>query len=343
MADFTALLDAIQAQVSKNDIRKVVAERILAYSQLKNNFTWQRSIYGGIISPTFDTESSSRPFSTTYSGTDNQTIGAKKLEMRKAKIEQTIDPDKYENMWMTFAENLSLDYTDTASLAKFIIDHIIGVEAQNNREKVIWQAEYNSSGTTSLDICDGFAKRIADAITATAIPASNVVTTGVLDASNTYDAVHDVLSKVARRYRNLSDMQVLVSEDLFGWYIEGFEAAHPNRTPRYLTTPTYDYGVNMQPAGASEGEKVRSTGLILEGKFAGIKLGVEDSMTEAGSQRIIATPQSNLIIASNLADVKDFQFRAHSTEWAIHLLCKYSLAMDIYEYGKDAIAVNDQE
>jgi hypothetical protein len=343
MANFTELLDAIQGIVEQTEIRDTVAARVLAYEDTARNFTWQRSIRGGMIWPTFDVAASSRPFSTTFTGTDTQVVGAKELKLNKAKIEQPIDPDQYENQWLAFAESLALDSSDITGFAQYIIDFVIGVEAENNREQVLWQAEYDGAGTTSLDITDGFAKRISDAITATTLPAGQIEVTGVLDASNTYDAVHAVLAKVNRKYRKMTDMQVLVSEEVFSFYMEGWLTANPNRTPNYITSPVYNFGPTQQAATPAGGTGTRTTGLIMDfGLYAGIPLKVEDSMSEASSQRIVATPRGNLIVASNMMDMEDFKFRIYQKEWVFYLLAKYRLAMGIYEYGRGAIAVNDQ-
>lgn len=335
MPTTTELVNAIQALTSDVSWRERALKRLLAVEAIDENFTFVPNIEQGLYTPTFDIGASARPFSTTWTGADSQVLGVRKLELKAAKIEQIVDPNVYEAWFRTMALKDAIDPNDTEGLAQYIMDVIIMREAQVIRNQIIWQGEYNGAGTTPVAVCDGFAKIIADAITASAW---TPVTTGTLTTANTYDAVNTVANGVNYKYRKLQDMMVRVSATVFQWYIDGYKAEHNGAEPTYITRAAMTNGVDGGASSNTRQAGQRVVGCYLTGAFAGIPLMIEDSMTEANSKMILATPKSNLQVGSNLSSFENIDIDLIRKEHnVLNIFGKYRIGCAIYESGQGAI------
>lgn len=341
MADFTALIAALQARSTDAVFQTAASKTLFDYGGLQDNFTFIPRAKN-MLTPTFVRPATSKPRKghPTFGGQSNLVWDAKALDLYPTKIEEAIDPEEYEERFLTLGLMSGLDISDSSALAKFILDTIIMSEADQIRNFSIWSAVYSQAGTTPLTTFTGFERLIANAEANDYTP----VTVPVLDDTNTYDFVIEVMKAVGVKYKNLPDMQVLVSQEVFDFWVAGYQAVHNDREPEYIRKTIAAGSVNGMFNTVERKDNQRVVGAYLAGSNSNIPIKIEPSLTFAGSKKIIATPKSNLQIGSNLSMIDKFLFQVLAAEnFVINISGAYRIGAGIYETKQGAIATSIED
>jgi hypothetical protein len=327
MANFTALNAALLANYLAEKGTEIFKK--LLWEQGTDNWTTTvANMKNGMISPKFSMGASAKPFNTTLAATDNQTFDAAILKVYPNKIEEAIDPQKYyayEQLISGATDGRTFD-PEKFPFHQFITEELIRVNNEALRETAIWNGVRNNSGTTMAATVDGFNTLINNSVTgvsgAPVIPSQYIKATGALTAANTYDKVRDVVAAVPIKYRRQKDFQVLCGDTVWGDYWDGYKA---------------DRGGMIEP------KLVDDDTLIIDAKWGKtVVLKRIQCMTTANSQRLIATPKSNLQVGTNMDKFGDYVLKVHDFGWTYAILAYFELGCGIFEYGDGALVVNDQ-
>lgn len=325
MADFAGF-DAALLTAYLLEKKTTIFRNILWQQELGSWMTMVPNIKKGMFTPKFSVTQSVKPFNTTISATDNQVWDANVLQTFPNKIEELIDPQKYYDRW----ESLMLGVVDGKTfepgafpLHEFIVETMMDSNSEALRETAIWSGVRDNGGTGLADTVNGFGTIITDAVTSGDIPAGSVVATGTITAANTYDKVREVVQTVPLKYRRQKDFQVTVSDTLWGDYYDGYVADH---------------------GGVIAPDMIDDDTLVIDKKFGKtVVLKRVQCMTEANSQRIIATMKSNLQGGTNVEDFGKYIMKLHDMGWTYAILAYFELGLGIFEMKDKAIVVNDQE
>lgn len=301
MANFTDLASKVGDYCLEN--KEGIFTKLLADASLDDNFELETGVPDELVTVELEVGEGAKPYKYNYTAVDTQKFNASKLKVRPALIAEPVFAKEY------FANYRKLTgkgvfNPNEIPLEEFLVNEIIRVNRDAIRKKTLWQGVYASSGTTVIDICDGFRKQITDGVTAgTIVP---VTTVGTPTAANIMDAVDEVLLAMPDGVRAQPDAQILLSEQLFIWYKQKYRATHYGQNPEMVDLNT-----------------------IVHEDYPNVKIKREASLTLALSKRIIGTYKRNLQVGTAQDNYDNFILKTKDNGTYFDILMEFELGTQI--------------
>lgn len=162
-----------------------------------------------------------------------------------AKVDLRIGEEERMQLWKSYlgmAVGLENFDMDTFPFEKYVLDSIVA-KAQANLTPAVWNAVENRTGTTSLDITDGYKKLMAELVLDGSIPAGNFVVSGGLTIDNTVDKVEELVDLIPEEYRFRTDLVFLCSNAFVKKYRKALAKKFPGQAfnAKYDIDTVWDY------------------------------------------------------------------------------------------------------
>ncbi len=220
-----------------------------------------------------------------------------------------IDPQIYKDTWMNeYMGPSSAKPKERVPFATFVWDAVIKKVAAEIDES-IYLAEHNAVGTTAADVTTGWGKIIADEITALNI---TPVATGAINNTNAVAKFEQVYKALPVAYKS-APTKMYCSIDNWENYQENYDATHPH---------------------SNQAEASRR--FI---RFSRSKCEIVPATWMGTSNRLICTPQSNLVFGTNvLSDLNTI----NTVEKLFSLTAGIKAEIGCQIADLDALVVNDQ-
>lgn len=254
-----------------------------------------------------------RPFNSTYNPPgDELTYTDRVLEVKAAKRELRIDPEKYRTTYLSEALAAGSGANKMEiPFAEYTWNEVMKGIARDIND-ACYLASYNAAGTTPGAICDGLGTIIAAEITATNITA---VGTGAVTSANAVTKFEQMYKALPVAYQNTLTYMYCSYTNYFN-YIEHYRAT---------------YGGNVDNAGLTQ------EGAYL--KISGGKCIIKPCTWMGTSNRLILTVKENLLMGTDLlSDAQEIKMTP--AMWTIDAGVKFLIGFQIRDLG--AIKVNDQ-
>lgn len=254
-----------------------------------------------------------RPFSSTFSAPGSElTYTDRTLEVKAAKRELQIDPEKYRTTYLS--EQMSPGTNANKAeipFAQYTWEKVMEGIARDVNDSAAYLGVYNSSGTASVDICDGLGTIIATEITNTNL---TVTATGAITNANAVSKFELMYKALPIAYQNTNTILYCSYTNFFN-YVENYRST---------------YGANMD-----------FSGLLGEGsylKISGKKCEIRPCTWMGTSGRVIVTPKANLLMGTDLLSDMN-QIKINPAMWTIDAGVKFVIGFQIRDLS--AIKIND--
>lgn len=245
---------------------------------------------------------------------------ARMLKVRGIKVDIRIYPQELHATWLGHLDSTNQNRHELPFEA-FLLDYIVKRAQENLHLSVLYSGVYNGAGTAAVDCMDGWKKIIADLITAGDISGANgnLVTTGVITATNAVDSIELVYDALHERYKHVPT-QCLVSPTIYDWYRRDYRSQYGGNA---------DYrgmgGNNIEPSLYIDGttcKLIREPGL-------------------SGSQRIIITSKENMMYGVN-NNGDDSNVMVEKDHRAIDIMLDFGAGVQFAEVDDRCLVVNNQ-
>ena len=142
---------------------------------------------------------------------------ARILKVRNWKVDLLIVPNALEKTWLgQYYQKGSANYK--LPFEQFVMNYIIAKINENLRLQSTFRGVYNATGSTPLDVFNGWLKLIADEITKGTI---TPVVTGVITQANVVDKLLSVYDGLGEAYKGVPT-EMPVNATIFDWYTRKF-------------------------------------------------------------------------------------------------------------------------
>jgi hypothetical protein len=206
---------------------------------------------------------------------------ARLIKVRNAEVTVEIDHNDVKAMHKSFLSKMKRPGAQANNLP-FEAEIMNGFVDQAKKDlalDALFKGVYNASGSNPADIFDGFNKVIADEITATNIVPA---VTGAITKANVLDKLDIIVDSINAKYR-YKPMKCYVSPDIAAWYFSTYKASNSGQAPNQKDVIRT----------LMNGRTIQDTSIFLDNSL--IELVPTDGLV--GSQRIIITPQDNMILS----------------------------------------------
>jgi hypothetical protein len=243
------------------------------------------------------------------------------LKVRGFKADVKIVPQLLYNSWLSMGKMAGRADAVRLELEEFIINHFLGIAKQDVFLTSLYHGVYNPASATPADCMDGFLKLIATEVTANKVSVANnnMIATGAITPANVIDKLEAIYDKIDIKYKQVSNLEMKVSEQIFTWYRRAYRA---------------EFGHNNDYAGM--GSELKRT-LRLDGANCDVVL--EPAL--GSSQRIICTPKDNMVIGTDLmSDVN--QIKTQEFDRTIKFFLDFAMGVQFVRIDDGGFVVNDQ-
>lgn len=232
------------------------------------------------------------------------------LSPKPAKVDIQIDPGQVQDEWLILVSKPGFDPRELP-LEKFFMAELVRKIKQELNDITTYSGVYNAAGTGPVDVCNGFGKIIADAITAGDL--TNVIATGAITSSN-------ALAKFKQMWKALPTAWKGVPMKLLASY-----------------TNIENYDENYADTRGSSSYVKQFEQSILEASNG--KCTLERASWIGTSGRTILTPEGNLFAGTDLlADIN--KITVQPSHRLLDVMIEFKICFQIAD--TDAIWTNDQ-
>lgn len=236
-----------------------------------------------------------------YSGRD--------LVVRMGKRELLISPTKYRQSWMSEVMKPGVNPEDIP-FAEYVWNQVMLELAAEINDSTAYNGVYNAAGATAADIATGFAKLIADEITATNLVP---VVTGAITNTNAVSKFEQMWKSLPVTYRK-AGANLYCSFNSYDKYQEDYREKYG----KYMEVPDGGYG-------------------YIDGSS---RKGVLKPVTWMNtSSRLITTPKENLLLGCDLLSDLN-KINTVPALWTMQVGIAFGIGFQIRDL--EAIKVNDQ-
>ncbi len=285
--------------------KQEIFTQLLVSPSLDDHFELEANVADELATLNFSMEASAKNFKYEYTATDTQKFTASKLKVRPGLIAEVIYPKEYYKTYLN--QILKKVYTPEAiPFEKMITDEMIRVNLNGLRTKTIWKGVYDAAPATPtiLTIFDGFEKHLLDGVTASTIVPLTAV--GIPTEANILDAVDEVIEGMSEEVKSQPDVQVLLSAQLFFWYLKAYKVANQAHLPERDAEGNIIYDLDPR-----------------------IKIKSEKSLTAANSKRILGSIRRNMQIGTSAANFENFNAIIHSHGLYFDILLEFEMGTQI--------------
>ncbi len=249
--------------------------------------------------------------------TDAVTFSPRHLDVVAIKRDLSFIPEKFEQSYLGFMRRVGQNPGQDLPFEQFILESILSTHGEE-LESAFWAGQKATTvtpGTTVMAQCfDGFLEIIADAITATEIPAGAVIATpgGAVTAANIVALLETMWNALGAGYKE-GQVNIFMSWSNFQKYQQGYRDAFGKYVSTNKdSTTTLDFSQNA---------------ILVPMPGMG------------NSNRIVMTPGRNLHVGFDLQS--DQLFQMEQNKRAIDFWMDFKVGVQIAQTDEGALIVND--
>lgn len=304
--NLTELNTALGAYYRAN--RGILIGELTLGANFQNRFEVWDSVKDELPLPKLSIADIVKPGNTTFNATANAIVHSARIaKVRHCKVDLLITPSEYETTWLGNLRKNGQNNSDMP-LQQFIFNSVFAKANENIYRTAIYGGTHNASGTSSIDVMDGFLKIIADEITATNL---TPVVTGAITSTNVEAKLLSVYDALDEAYKNVP-VEMKVNAQIYDWYIRQQRSTYGGNVDYQIRTSLYGTSCTL----------IREPGL-------------------GTSQRLICTPKNNMVYVtdsqsdSSTVDTQIF-------DRSIKLLIDFKAGVQFKEVNNNVLTVNDQ-
>lgn len=202
----------------------------LAYQSLdvKDDVTFYPDVKNKLIMTNFEMDDLVKPFSDTFSApADKFRFVPRELDVKVAKAELTVSPEKYRQTYLAQFMTKGVSRTpEDLPFSQYILETVFKKFGEELNNQTAYGGVYNAAGTTAVDVADGFGTILAGLITATTVTPN---TLGALTNANALSKLRTLAKTVPAKYQTPSwQWKMYMSKKSWWAYQENLEALNVN-------------------------------------------------------------------------------------------------------------------
>lgn len=258
-----------------------------------------------------------KPYNKTWNASDFGTLVPRTLEVGVGKVELEDEPEQYRSTYLGAALAGRID-PNTHPFELFLLEEVAR-QVSEDINLSIFNGKQDSTGTTPMDVFDGFNTHIDAAIAASDISVAkgNMHVTGDITSSNAVDKLKGHYRAAHKSLRNVKT-KMYISHDVYDAYVDDYQA----------TNGGVPYNQNFDKT-------------FLEGSKNLCELVPLSAM--GNSKRVILSLAENMCVGvDQVSDAEDIRVVELGKVWVIGIAAKLVFGTQIGCIDQRLFLVNDQ-